>query len=312
MKKLLVTGASGFVGGAVVRVVSEHSGQHVTAGVRQVSEALPQHIPQVLVGDLLADTDYSSALKGMDIVVHASARVHTMQDNAIDPLAEFRKVNVEGTLNLARQAVRAGVYRFIFLSSIGVNGASTCKPFTEEDEPHPHDTYSIAKYEAECVLLELGKETGLEVVIIRPPLVYARHAPGNFKRLIKWVDKGIPLPLGAVYNQRSLVALDNLVDFIVLCTIHPNAAGEVFLISDGEDISTTELLKKVSSALGKRPCLVPVPVSLMRLVAGLLGGNDIANRLFGSLQVDNSKACKLLGWKPVVTIDGQLKKMPKE
>ncbi|MDQ6995183.1 MAG: GDP-mannose 4,6-dehydratase, partial [Mariprofundaceae bacterium] len=245
------------------------------------------------------------------VVIHAAARVHVMKDDSCDPLAEFRKVNVDGTLNLARQAAKAGVQRFIFLSSIGVNGNYTSKPFTENDPVTPHDPYSIAKYEAELALIALGKAEGMEIVIIRPPLVYACHAPGNFKKLIETVDKGLPLPLGAVHNQRSLVALDNLVDFICLCTKHPKAANEVFLISDGEDVSTTELLQKVAKAMGKKARLMPVPVPFMRFVAKLLGKSDVADRLFGSLQIDSSKAHNLLGWQPVITMDEQLTKIVK-
>ncbi len=307
--RCLITGATGFVGSAVTHALVRCTGYKVIAAVRRSSPLLQQqNINQVIIADLQAATDYSQVLANVDVIIHAAARVHIMNDDVYDPLSEFRRVNVEGTLNLARQAAQAGVQRFVFLSSIGVNGNHTSKPFTEEDIPHPHDAYSIAKYEAEYALLKLGKETGLEVVVIRPPLVYARYAPGNFKTLIEWVKKGVPLPFGSVQNQRSLVALDSLVDFIVLCATHPKAANEVFLISDGEDVSTTELLRKVGKALGKNIRLIPVPVGLMTFVAKLVGKEDVANRLFGSLQVDSSKARELLGWKPVITMDEQLKK----
>ncbi len=306
--KILITGATGFVGSSLTRTLSAQAEHLLIAAMRKQSESIIENVEQMIVGDLLASTDYTDVLMNIDVVVHAAARVHMLKDDAVDPLAEFRKVNVDGTLNLAQQAVNAGVQRFIFLSSIGVNGNTTSKSFTEVDEPQPHDAYSIAKYEAECGLIELGKKTGLEIVIIRPPLVYARHAPGNFKMLIKWVNKGIPLPFGRIDNKRSFIALDNLVDFIGLCASHPKAAGEVFLISDGEDVSTTELLRKVAKALGKPARLLPVPVGLMRFVAKLLGKADVAERLFGSLQVDSSKARDLLGWKPVVGMDEQLAK----
>ncbi|PCI41341.1 MAG: UDP-glucose 4-epimerase [Proteobacteria bacterium] len=305
---ILVTGSTGFIGNSIVSQLCEREGIQVVAAVRKWSDFLPECVQQSIVGDLAEIGDYTEALHGMDVVIHAAARVHVMDDASSNPLAEFRKVNVDGTLNLARQAAKAGVQRFIFLSSIGVNGNDTFKPFVESDKPFPHDPYSIGKYEAELALIKLGKEKHMEVVIIRPPLVYARHAPGNFKTLIKWVQKGVPLPLGSVHNQRSLVALDNLVSFIVLCAQHPKAANEVFLISDGEDVSTTELLQKVAKAMGKKTWLIPVPVGLMTFVVKLLGKGDVANRLFGSLQVDSSKARELLGWKPVVTMDEQLKK----
>jgi len=308
MSSFLITGATGFVGSALVDRMMHSVGVKVVAAVRQKSDWLPQQVQQVVVGDLLESTDYTYALMNIDVLIHAAARVHMLKDNAADPIAEFRKVNVEGTLNLARQAAKAGVKRFVFLSSIGVNGNQTSQAFTECDEPHPHDPYSIAKYEAELALMELSKETGIEVVIIRPPLVYAFHAPGNFKTLVRWMQKVVPLPLGAIHNQRSLIALDNLVDFIVLCTYHPKAANQTFLISDGEDVSTTELLQRVSKALDKPAFLMPIPVGLMRFAAKIIGKGDVADRLFGSLQVDSSKARDLLGWQPVVTMDEQLKK----
>jgi len=246
----------------------------------------------------------------IDVVVHLAARVHIMNDDSSDPLAEFRKVNTDGTLNLARQAAESGVKRFIYLSSIKVNGeiTETGQSFVPDDTFVPDDPYGLSKYEAEQGLLALAKETNMEVVIIRPPLVYGPGVKANFHSMMRWIYKGVPLPFGAVYNQRSLVALDNLVSFIIHCIDHPKAANGVFLISDGEDVSTTELLQKVAKAFDKKAILLPVPVSLMKFVSKLLGKADVANRLFGSLQVDSSKARDLLGWKPVITMDGQLKK----
>jgi len=305
--KILVTGATGFIGSALIRTLLKH-GHDVVAIVRCKSDSMPQDVNQIVVDGISAKTDYSVALKNVDVIIHAAARVHVMKDKVVCPLTEFRKVNVEGALNLARQAAKAEVKRLIFLSSIGVNGNQTLKPFTELDEALPHDPYAISKYEAELSLMELRKATGMEVVIIRPPLVFALHAPGNFEKLVRWMQKGVPLPFGAIHNKRSLVALDNLVDFISLCVEHPKAANQTFLISDDEDVSTTQLLRKVGEALGKPARLIPLPEGLMRFVAKLMGKSDVADRLFGSLQVDSSKARDLLGWKPVITMDDQLKK----
>jgi nucleoside-diphosphate-sugar epimerase len=311
MSNIFISGATGFVGGAVTRRLAEGKKHVVRAAVRQLSDVLPSEVSQIQTGGLSANTDYTEALQGVDVVIHAAARVHIMDDDASDPLAAFRKVNVDGTLNLARQAADAGVQRFVFISSVKVNGESTelGKPFTAEDNITTQDAYGLSKWEAEQGLFQIAEQTGMQVVVIRPPLIYGEGVKANFAKMMQGVAKGLPLPLGAVHNQRSLVALDNLVDFIVLCTHHPKAANEVFLISDGEDVSTTELLQKVAKAMGKKAWLIPVPVGLMRFVAKLLGKEDVANRLFGSLQVDSSKARDLLGWKPVVTMDEQLKKI---
>jgi len=241
----------------------------------------------------------------VEVVVHAAARVHVMNEEATDPMAAFRLVNVEATLNLARQAADAGVRRFIFISSIKVNGEGT-EPgaaFTADDLPAPVDPYGVSKFEAEMGLRYLAESVPMEIVIIRPVLVYGPGVKANFLNMIRWLQRGLPLPLGAIDNKRSLVSLDNLIDLIVTCFDHPLAANQTFLVSDGEDVSTTQLLCKIGRALGQRVFLLPVPVGLMSCVARLLGKGAIAQRLFGSLQVDIEKNKRLLGWTPPVTLD---------
>jgi nucleoside-diphosphate-sugar epimerase len=262
------------------------------------------------VGNFTGDTDWSTALTNQQVVIHAAARAHIMKDEVADPLAEYRRVNVDGTLNLARQAAAAGVKRFIFISSIKVNGEQTPlgQPFTADDTPAPEDAYGMSKWEAEQGLQQLASETGMEVVIIRPPLVYGPGVKGNFASMTKLVAKGLPLPLGAIHNQRSLVALDNLVDLIITCIDHPAAANQVFLAGDGQDLSTTELLRAVARAMGKPSRLIPVPSSLLMLGATLLGKKAVAQRLLGSLQVDIAKARNLLGWEPPVSVEEGLKR----
>jgi nucleoside-diphosphate-sugar epimerase len=309
---ILVTGATGFVGRSVIeQLLNDHYGVRACSRLKNVSNSTSVEVYEI--GDMSESIDWHQALLDIDVVIHIAARVHVMDDSVADPLTEFRKVNTVGTLNLARQAADAGVKRFIFISSIKVNGEMTQveQPFEPNDNSIPTDPYGLSKYEAEQGLLALAKETGMEVVIIRPPLIYGPNVKANFSSMMKWVNKGVPLPFGAIYNQRSLVALDNLVDFVALCADReksPKAANQVFLISDGEDVSTTTLLQKVAKAFGKKPMLIPVPVGLMTIAAKLIGKGDVANRLFGSLQVDSSKARELLGWKPVTTMDEQLKK----
>lgn len=306
---ILVTGANGFIGGSIIDSLLR-AGLSVRACSRRKIDRFLGDVELISIEELSEGTNWSQALQDVDVVIHTAARVHIMKDEVRDPLSEFRKVNAAGALNLATQAAEAGARRFIFISSIKVNGDKTTQgqPFKVDDASVSGDPYGASKYEAERGLLTLAKRTEMEVVIIRPPLVYGPGVKANFASMMGWVSKGIPLPLGAVHNQRSLVALDNLVDFIGRCIDHPKAGNEIFLISDGGDVSTTELLKKTAKAFGKKACLLPVPVSWMILIAKLFGKSDMANRLFASLQVDSSKARDLLGWEPVISMEEQLKK----
>jgi nucleoside-diphosphate-sugar epimerase len=306
---LVITGANGFIG-APLGIAARHSGHHVTP----VHRAPLGIASEFIVSDLNGHADFTSVLNGCDAVIHLAARVHVMYDNAVDPLTLYRNTNTEGTLNLARQAAMAGVKRFIYMSSIKVNGESTPSscPFTPSSPPQPSDPYALSKFEAEEGLMALAADTSMEVVIIRPPIVYGPGVKGNFASLVHWVRKGVPLPLGAVNNRRSLLALENLVDFVLRCADAertPQAANQLFLLSDGEDLSTTELLRKVARAYHVPARLLPIPGSWIRRVAHLLGRGAAADRLLNSLVVDSSYARDLLGWRPVVTMDQQLEKM---
>ena len=308
--KALVTGANGFVGLAVLQRLSAMSGVQAIGSVRRADACTNTGTPVAIVGDLTAQTDWSLALIGCDVIVHAAARVHVMHDTEADPLMAFRAVNVEGTVNLARQAAAAGVKRFVFISSVKVNGEGTLpgRAFTQSDKPDPQDAYGVSKLEAEQALRQLAAETGMDVVIIRPPLVYGPGVKANFAALTRAAQRGLPLPLGAVHNQRSLVALDNLVDFIVTCITHPKAANQTFLVSDGQDLSTTELVRGMARAAGVSARLLPVPVWALQAAGNLLGKGDAVQRLCGNLQVDISKARELLGWVPVVSVEEGLRR----
>lgn len=307
---VLLTGATGFIGQALLARLSALPSLEIVAVSRRPATVLHAAVVNAQITEISADTCWRELLKSGGVVVHTAARVHVMNDRVSDPLAEFRKVNVEGTLNLARQAVAAGVKRFIFISSVKVNGERTApgKAYCSDSKPDPMDPYAISKLEAEEGLRELARESGLEVVIIRPPLVYGPGVRANFLSMMRWLSKGIPLPLGDIRNRRSLVALDNLVDLIAVCIEHPLAANQTFLVSDGEDLSTTELLRRMASALGKSAWLLPVPVWLLEVGAGLLGKRALAQRLCGSLQVDISKTQELLNWSPPIGVDEALQR----
>jgi nucleoside-diphosphate-sugar epimerase len=304
--KVLVTGANGFVGVALLqRLLADELGTAIVVTVRSAVYEFPAGVERFVVGDIDEANDWRDALKGCEVVVHLAARVHVMADKSADPLAEFRRVNVDGTLNLARQAAATGVKRFVFVSSVKVNGEVTQlgQPFAADAVPAPLDAYGVSKMEAEQGLREISVQTGMEVVIIRPPLVYGPGVKANFASMMRWLQRGVPLPLGAIHNQRSLVSLGNLVDLILTCLTHPAAANQTFMVTDGEDVSTTELLRRMGQAMGHPARLLPVPESWLKWCAALLGRTDMAQRLCGSLQVDISKTCLLLGWTPPLTLD---------
>jgi nucleoside-diphosphate-sugar epimerase len=306
---ILVTGASGFVGARLLQRLHRQERRAVTAAIRRPQPLQSGDPPVVVIPGLDATTDWSPALAGADVIVHLAARVHVMRDAASDPLQEFRRINVAGTINLARQAAAQGVRRFVFVSSIKVNGEITapgCR-FSADLAPAPQDPYGISKLEAENGLKEVARQAGMELVTIRPPLVYGPGVKGNFRSMMRWLHAGIPLPLGAIHNQRSLVALDNLVDVLVACIDHPGAANQTFLVSDDEDLSTTDLLRRLASAIGRSARLVTVPPKLLTLAAGLLGRQDLWQRLCGSLRVDIAKTRQLLGWSPCTSVDQGLR-----
>ena len=304
--KYLLTGASGFIGMRIYRELNARGECCVVAAVRKKDHSYSSDWHSV--GDINGETDWSQQLHDCRVVIHAAAKAHIMRRLPGDSLESYKIVNTDATLNLARQAVTAGVKRFIFISSIGVNGYINNRPFTTGHKPSPADPYAQSKWEAEKGLWEISKNTGMEVVIIRPPLVYGPNAPGNFGRLVRWVKGGIPLPFGAVHNKRTLVAIDNLVDLIVTCIHHPNAANQLFLAGDGRDLSTTELLQGMARAMGKPSRLLPVPARLLRMGATLVGKKRVAQQLLGSLQVDIGKTCELLAWKPPITVEEGLKR----
>lgn len=296
--KILITGATGFIGRALLEYLN-HGDGFIVAPARRPLTTLPSNVVMPLLSDITVLPDRHDWFNGCNIAIHIAAKAHA----AGEPLSVFRHVNTNATLSLARSCADAGVKRFIFLSSIGVNGIGSFKPFTSRDTPAPVEDYAVSKLEAEIGLKQIAKETGMEVVIIRPPLVYGPAAPGNFGKLVQLAKRNLPLPFGAIPNKRSLVALDNLVDLIVNCIDHPKAANQTFLVSDDRDVSTTELLQMMTRAAGKKPRLIRVPVSWLKLAGKLTGKLAVIDRLCGNLQVDISHTKDTLGWTPSITVE---------
>lgn len=299
-KKILITGATGFVGRRVLELLSKGDSKLVAFG-----RTAPADGCDFVRGELTSSANYSEAVRGCDVVIHIAGRAHVMTEDKEQSLGLYRETNVGATLSLAKQAAAAGAKRFIFISSIKVNGEQTQdgRAFRFNDRPNPEDYYGISKSEAEIGLRSLAEETGMEVVIIRPPLVYGPGVKANFAAMLRLTSKNLPLPFGAIQNKRSLVALDNLVDLILVCVEHSAAANQTFLVSDDHDVSTTDLLSMMVKARGKMPRFIPIPMSWFRVVGKLTGKQNIVNRLCGDLQVDINHTKHVLGWAPQVSVE---------
>ena len=316
MPEVLVTGANGFVGSNLCRYLSE-KGFTVTGLTRSTSnlQAIPRskNFKLIKIDDIGEIKEHQEYLTNLDVVVHLAARVHIMKETASDPLAEFRKVNVESTLTLVKMAIKRRVKRFIFLSTIGVNGRNSGlgtdhpEPFTEKNEPAPHSPYAVSKYEAETELKKICKDK-MELTIIRPPMIYGPGVKGNCLRLLKLVDKGLPLPFGDTGNLRSFLSLENLNSFILKCCTGSKAANQTFLVSEGKDISTTEFVRMISEGLKKRSLLYPFPNSLAKGILTMAGKSGLYDQLWGSLQIDITKARKTLNWQPSCSMEEGIRK----
>lgn len=307
--KILITGANGFVGKQLIKSLLDQGTYFIHAASRHKDKVLKHDDIDVFeIQQVGKETNWHEALQDCHCVVHTAARVHIMKDDSLNPLAEYRQVNVEGSINIAKQAIQHGVKRFIYLSSIKVNGDKTSnnKSFTAEDSPNPLDPYALSKHEAEESLKNLCKNTSMELVIIRPPLVYGPQAKGNFALMVHMIKKGYPLPLKNINNKRSMVSIYNLVSMIERCLVHPNINNQTFLISDNNDLSTSELIIKIGQVLNKRVLLFSIPYIFLNTVAKMIGKKAIVDRLYDSLQIDMSKTQSLLGWYPVVTVDQAL------
>jgi nucleoside-diphosphate-sugar epimerase len=307
MKRVLITGANGFIGTNLCKRLSGEN-FHVCGAIRPgKSSFLPERVEAVPIKSIDGDTDWKNILENIHTVVHLAARVHVMKDSVSNPFDEYRKTNVMGSERLAQTAAECGVKRFIFMSSVKVNGEENVRAYNEGDAPFPKDSYGISKMIAENRLRDIASKTGMELVILRPPLVYGPGVKSNFLYLIKTVHKGRPLPLSKVYNRRSFIYIENLVDAVITCIKHPGAAGQTYFVSDDEDISTADLIRKIASALNKSPRIFPFPRLLLFTIGKIIGKGSSVERLIGSLTVDISKIRQELGWKPTVTMDCGLK-----
>lgn len=309
--KLILTGASGFVGSALLNLLGNDSRFHTTAIARKNVSVRTERVTIKAVKDINGSTDWRDVIDGVDCVLHVAGRAHVLKDPSVDVLDSFRKINVEGTLGLARQAADLGMRRFVFVSSIGVYGNTSSEPFAENTKPCPHAEYANSKLEAEVELQKLSEQLKFELVIVRPVLVYGAGAPGNFGQLAKLVDKVPVLPFGVCSNRRSFISVGNLGDFLLLCATHPEAANQDFVISDDNDVSILEFTDALARGLDKKIIQLPIPVLIMRLFAKLSGKAKQADQLLGDLQVDCSKAKRLLGWRPPETMAQAMAKLKK-
>jgi nucleoside-diphosphate-sugar epimerase len=306
LKSVLVTGANGFIGSILCnRLVVEK--WKVSGTVRTAGYSSVQGVKIVIIGDVNAVTDWNAALQGSDTVVHLAARVHVMKDSSTEPLQAYREVNVQGTEKLARQAADRGVKRFIFMSTVKVNGEENQKAYTESDTPSPMNSYGISKMEAEKIISDISVKTGMETVILRPPLVYGPGVKANFLRLLRVVDRGMPLPLASTKNQRSMIYVENLVDAILQCMRNPCAAGQTYLVSDGQNVSTPGLIRMIAAALNKQPRLFRFPPLALYMAGRLTGQGPALERLIGSLTVDTGKIRNELGWTAPFTLEEGIK-----
>lgn len=303
--KIAVTGSSGFIGRSLCPALLNR-GYAVRSAVRSLQSVSRDldNTEKVAVGDISSDTDWQDTLRGIDVVIHLAALVHVMKAASEDRFAEYRQINTDGTARLALMAAEAGVKRFVFLSSIKVNGEATeVLGFSESDTPNPKDNYAISKWEAEQTLHKVAKDTGMEIVILRPPLVYGPHVRANFLRLLDMVNKNIPLPLSSINNKRSMIYIGNLIDVIVRCIKNPNAANQIFLLSDGHDVSTPDLIRMIAEAMGKKARLFPCPVSFLKMIGKITGKTAEVERLVSSLRIDNTKIRRELNWTPPFTME---------
>jgi nucleoside-diphosphate-sugar epimerase len=309
MLNILITGGGGFIGASLAKFLANEDSYKVHVTFRELpNPCLSNQISQLYIGDINSSTDWSRALAEVDVVVHTAGCAHNTAKGGGAFEEQVFAVNTFGTLNLAQQSAIAGVKRFIFLSSIGVNGSMTKdgSSFSETDNPCPSGNYAISKFMAECGLRKIAENEAMEIVIIRPPLVYGFAAPGNFAKLLKMIRVKLPLPLGSVDNRRSFIGVDNLVDFIAVCISHTNAANELFLISDGRDLSIHEFILMISNIVGVKCNIFSFPVRLLKCLAFLFGAREIYSKLCCNLQISNHKSCRLLGWTPPISVEDGL------